>query len=62
MKSTRCKPRSLADGTRQPLDEVMASIHQLGTPHIKDLDWFLTGGGTFSCRKAMRELRYAPRF
>ena len=33
-----------------------------GTAQIKDLLWFLEGGGTFSCRKAMRELRYEPRF
>jgi nucleoside-diphosphate-sugar epimerase len=54
--------RYRADGTRQPLDEVLAAIHQLGTSQIKDLPWFLEGGGTFSCRKAMRELGYAPRF
>lgn len=50
------------DGTRQPLDEVMAAIHQLGTSQIKDLSWFLEGGGTFSCRKVMRELGYDPMF
>jgi nucleoside-diphosphate-sugar epimerase len=54
--------RYRADGTPQPLDEVMAAIHETGTSKIKDLDWFLEGGGTFSCRKAMRELGYAPRF
>jgi nucleoside-diphosphate-sugar epimerase len=54
--------RYRADGTRQSLDEVMTAIHQLGTPQIKDLAWFLEGGGTFSCRKAIQELGYDPRF
>jgi nucleoside-diphosphate-sugar epimerase len=50
------------DGSRQPLDEVMAAIQATGASQIKDLDWFLEGGGTFSCRKAMAELGYEPRF
>lgn len=56
------RSRYRADGTPQPLEEVMAVIHATGTTEIKDLDWFMEGGGTFSCRKAMRELGYAPRF
>jgi nucleoside-diphosphate-sugar epimerase len=54
--------RYRADGTRQSLEEVMAAIHALGTTQIKDLSWFLEGGGTFSCRKAIRELGYDPKF
>jgi nucleoside-diphosphate-sugar epimerase len=54
--------RYRADGTRQPLEEVLESIHQLGTPRIKDLHWLAEGGGTFSCRKAMTELGYDPKF
>jgi nucleoside-diphosphate-sugar epimerase len=56
------RSRYRADGTPQPLEEVMAAIHATGTAEIKDLDWFIEGGGTYSCRKAMRELGYAPRF
>jgi nucleoside-diphosphate-sugar epimerase len=54
--------RYRADGSRQPLDEVMAAIHATGATEIKDLPWFLEGGGTFSCRKAMHELGYDPRY
>jgi UDP-glucose 4-epimerase len=54
--------RYRADGSRQPLDEVLTAVQQMGTAQIKDLHWFLEGGGTFSCRKAMRELGYEPRF
>jgi UDP-glucose 4-epimerase len=54
--------RYSADGSRQPLEELLAEIDQTGTPQIKDLAWFLEGGGAFSCRKAMRELGYDPRF
>jgi nucleoside-diphosphate-sugar epimerase len=50
------------DGTRQPLEEVLAAIQQSGPAPVKDLTWFLEGGGTFTCRKAMRELGYQPRF
>lgn len=54
--------RYLSDGTRQPLEEVMAAIHAMGTVEIRDLAWFQEGGGTFACRKAMRDLGYSPRF
>jgi hypothetical protein len=40
----------------------MAAIHQMSTARINDLDWVLDGGGTFTCRKAMQELGYSPRF
>jgi nucleoside-diphosphate-sugar epimerase len=54
--------RYRADGTGQPLDELLADLERQGTAQIKDLAWFFEGGGTFSCRKAMRELGYNPKF
>ena len=47
--------RYRADGTRQSLEDLLATLQPLGVSYIRDLPWFLEGGGTFSCRKAMRE-------